>query len=281
MRVKVDAVAQARWRHGQHERVGERAPRPLLVSSGSRAARASWRGCRRRRSGPGWRIRSWTEMRQPGLAVGGAELHRAAMDGICEAPWLRGEGEERGEWKENGEGRGTRTLAARFGPRQEKEGPRGPGARWRSKERGRAARDPPGSSRGSGLGACGHRDEEAGTRGRRRTRTLSSTGDRRWIHRRRRRHGGRSKQEELPLDPRSSEQGGSRAWSRWSKGCRVAVAGWIEGVSEFRQVAALAGGGRNQGAGRSDLVGWMGTLRWVAAGSGGIPRKGVAAAGRI
>ena len=45
------------------------------------------------------------------------------MDGICEAPWLRGEGEERGEWKENGEGRGTRTLAARFGPRQEKEGP--------------------------------------------------------------------------------------------------------------------------------------------------------------
>ena len=44
-------------------------------------------------------------------------------------------------------------------------------------------------------------------------------------------------------------------------------------------MAALAGGGRNQGAGRSDLVGWMGTLRWVAAGSGGIPRKGVAAAG--
>ena len=55
------------------------------------------------------------------------------------------------------------------------------------------------------------------------------------------------------------------------------VVGWI-GKEEASACCGWAAA-QNEGGGRSDLVGWMGTLRWVAAGSGGILRKGVAAAG--
>ena len=58
----------------------------------------------------------------------------------------------------------------RFGPRQEKEGRGGPGARWRSKQQGRAARDPlgiekrkwPWRLRAQGRGGGHTREEEDG-----------------------------------------------------------------------------------------------------------------------
>ena len=63
-------------------------------------------------------------------------------------------------------------------------------------------------------------------------------------------------------------------------GARSRGAGWVRCRDEEKVVACCNWvAAEIKGAGRSDLVGWMGTLRWVAAGSGGIPRKGVAAAG--